>query len=541
MTWFAFAPQLGDSWFRAIERSAARFAARKHAVVVGVALAAILARLALLPILPVPVPDAHDEFSYLLAGDTFAHARLTNPPHPMWIFLDTFHVLQHPTYMSIFQPAQGAVLAIGQILGHPWIGVLLSMAAMCAAIAWMLQGWLPDEWALLGSVLVVLRIDLFSYWTDSYWGGAVAATGGALVVGALPRIIRHQRSRHAWLMGLGAGLLANSRPVEGFIFCVPVALAMVVWLLRPTRPEMKITGSQVVIPLICVLMLTVAFIGYYNWRVTGNALLLPHALYQRQYTNFPLLVWQSPDPPLKYSNPQFDDYFNTWQHSEYHRSWLDFLRISRSKCFDLWQFYLGAVLWIPFLALPWVLGDHRTRFLLLQLVLCVLGILAVIWIQPHYAAPLTASIFALLVQSMRHLRRWEFKGRPLGIFVTRLVVLLVLSRVLLYIWRPPSMHEPWSWSRSQIVKQLAATPERHLVLVSYSPVHNEHQEWVYNEADVDSSKVVWAREIPGRSLQPLLSYFRGRKIWVCEPDTVPVRIYLYDGTAFAGEAPAPSE
>jgi hypothetical protein len=541
MAWFAFAPRLGDAWFRVIERRSAQFAARKRMVIVGAALAAILTRLTLFPVLPVPVPEGHDEFSYLLAGDTFAHARLTNPPHPMWIFLDTFHVLQHPTYMSVFPPAQGAVLAIGEIFGHPWIGVLLSMAAMCAAIAWMLQGWLPAEWALLGSVLVVLRIDLFSYWTDSYWGGAVAATGGALVAGAFPRIIHHQRSRHAWLMGLGAGLLANSRPVEGFIFCVPVALAMAVWLLRPGRPEPKITGSKVLFPLICVLTVTVAFIAYYNWRITGDALLLPHALYQRQYTNFPLLVWQSPDPPLTYSNQQFDHYFNAWQHSEYHRSWLNFLRISRSKCFDLWQFYLGALLWIPFLALPWVLGDRRTRFLLLQLVLCVLGILAVVWIQPHYAAPLTASIFALLVQSMRHLRRWEFKDRPLGIFLTRFVVLLVLSRVLLYIWHPPSMHEPWSWSRSQILQQLEATSEKHLVLVSYSPVHNEHQEWVYNEADVDGSKVVWAREIPGLSLQPLLSYFRGRKIWVCEPDTVPVRIYPYDGTATAREAPAPFE
>lgn len=169
------------------------------------------------------------------------------------------------------------------------------------------------------------------------------------------------------------------------------------------------------------------------------------------------------------------------------------------------------MLWIPFVALPWVLRDRRTRLLLLQLVLCILGILAVIWIQPHYAAPLTAPIFALREQSMRHLRRWEFKGRPLGIFVTRLVMLLVLSRVLLCIWRPSSTVEPWSWTRAQIVKQLEATPEKHLALVSYSPVHSEHQEWAYHEADVDSSKVV-AREIPGRSLQPSLCCFRGRKI-----------------------------
>ena len=138
LAWFA--PRLGDRWFGAVERLGARISAKRLAVLVGAPLTVIALRLALFPVLPLPTPVCHDEFSYLLAGDTFAHGRLANPPHPMWLYLDTFHVLQHPTYASIFPPGQGAALAVGEILGHPWIGVLLSMALMTAALTWMLQG-----------------------------------------------------------------------------------------------------------------------------------------------------------------------------------------------------------------------------------------------------------------------------------------------------------------------------------------------------------------------------------------------------------------
>jgi hypothetical protein len=517
LTVAACVPVLGNQFFTTVERLGSSFAERKRLAIVSVATAAVVLRLIFLLWVPVPVPRVHDEFSYLLAGDTFAHGRLTNPPHRMWVYFDTFHVNQQPTYMSIYPPGQGAILAVGQILGHPWIGVLLSMAAMCAAILWALQGWLPARWAFLGGILVVLRFAVFGYWINSYWGGAVAAVGGALVIGALPRILRFRRARDVVILGVGAAILANSRPFEGLVFCLPVAAVLLYWLFRGAAGNWKESLRRVLLPVCAISALCLAFDGYYNWRGTGNCFLFPYVLNVESHFTIPQFVGQQMRPPIHFQNAQFEDYYNRWWQvvakpsgvQEIRKAWVNRARNSVGD-------FLWPELCLPLLTLPWLFRDRRVRLLIWQSGICIAGFMMVVLFHPHYAAPLTATMFAIITQGIRHLRQWRLGKRAVGIELARAVVVFAVILV--------PFHSSYSMSflnmdrRSRIIEQLDAAPGQHLVIVRYSSRHNAHEEWVYNRADIDRSKIVWAREIPGVSLAPLLAYFRNRQVWLVEPD-----------------------
>ncbi len=530
-------PTLGSKWFLAVEQRFGRLARRRALSVVAVGLLALAARAALLPVVPVPVPTFHDEFSYLLAADTFASGRLTNPTHPMWIHFESIHILQLPTYMSMYPPAQGLVLAAGQVLGgHPWVGSWLSVGIMCAAITWMLQQWLPPGWALLGGFLTVVRFSVFSLWMNGYWGGAVPAIGGALVLGAMPPMMRRPRVHHGLLIGLGLVILANSRPLEGLVFSLPVAWALLAWLLGRKAPPLRVTAVRVVLPLLVVLASGAAATGYYFWRVTGSPFRLPYQVGIETYKSAAVFIWQSPKPPRVYHHKELRDFYVGWEASLYQRSIQGLLRATFKKVFRFWIFFLGPALTLPLIMLRQVFRDWRTRFLLLICGVSFAGLALETWFEPHYAAPLTGAVFALLVQAMRHLRLWRWSGRPSGLFLVRAVPVLCIAILPFCALARPRTSDHWrcglrmgNVARARVEAQLEALPGRHLILVRYRPDHDVHREWVYNRADIDGAKVVWGREMgPGKD-EELLQYFRDRHVWLMEPDETPPKLSPYSG------------
>lgn len=528
---------------RRAENFVIRFTERRAFAVLVMFLGVIGVRLLFLPVLSVPVPGIHDEFSYLLMGDTFAHGRLTNPTHPMWISFETFNVNWIPTYCSMYPPAQGLFLAIGQLLGNPWFGVLLSNGAMCAAVVWMLQAWFPARWAFLAGILTALQFCISSYWMNGYWGGAVAATGGALVLGAIGRIRRKAHWRHALLLGLGIAILANSRPFEGLMACIPPGAYLLWWMLGKitTKDDSRTRTTQVLIPLAASMVLLLSFMAYYNWRLTGNALLMPHVLNtQQNYESAPYFLWQGLKSALHYRNPQFEGFYNGWSRHYYQKSWTDALRLTKDKAIMLVAYFFGKPEWLLLPFVPFALRDRKLRLLVITLLVGGVGVFLTIWGHPHYAAPLVGVIFGIVVQAMRHLSTIELKGRRLGSLAVRVIVVvlfaIVLDRAMSHKRDLDDRRTPGLVQRVAIEGQLKGIPGKHLVMVRYKPRHDYHLEWVYNGAEIDSAKILWAREMDAEQNQRLLEYFKDRHVWLYTPDELDKakeQLRLYPGAAIS--------
>jgi hypothetical protein len=539
-------PGFGSTWFEAVERLLGRLARRRTLAVLTVGAMALVARLALLPIMHIPEPDIHDEFSHLLAADTFASGRLTNPTPSMWLHFESFHIILKPTYMSMYPPAQGLVLAAGAWLGHPWMGVLFSVAIMSAAVCWMLQGWFSPGWALLGGMLTVLRFDLSGYWVNSYMGGAVAALGGALILGALPRLTRKARTQDALLMGLGLVLLANSRAYEGLVLSLPVGLALFAQLLMNRRAGVKAQLLRVLLPIAIVLTLAGLAMGYYFWRVTGSPVRMPYQVNRATYATAPIFLWQTPRPEPVYHHPVMREFYSRFEQATYEEGVQTISGLILAKLafvIPFFAFYFGPALLLPVLMFPRVLCDRRIRFLVAAGAVVLLALAIEVFFLPHYGAPLTALNLALVVQALRHLRVWRWDGQPSGVSLVRILPLVCAAALAIRLIAPGSglpLTETKVWwmklapserglERARLLARLELLPGQHLVIVRYRPEHDPRAqlEWVYNAADIDRAKVIWAREMGDTEDARLLQYYRNRRIWLIEPDRQPVQLQSY--------------
>jgi len=470
-----------------------------------------------------PLPSNMDEFSALVAADTFAHGRVTNPTHPMWVHFETLHVLMKPSYTSKYPPGPALFLALGQgIFGSPIWGIWLTTTLACAAVTWMLMGWMPVRWAMLGGALAAVQ-SIIVAWSRFYLCCNLGVFAGALLLGAAKRLERRPTSRDATLFAIAIIVLANTRPYEGAV----LSLAATAWLIGKGNHHALLRLS----PLAVVLLAAgVVAMGYYNWRVTGSLWRLPYAEHLRQYDMAPSFWLQSAQhmPEYRHENIYM---FHQWELDSYHdihaRGGAEIL-LKRPLILVWW---VGDFVALAMLAIVPALRQRWLRPVLLLSIVFFMALLFPTWLNSNYISPSLPLYFLLLTLALRRLSRLRLPGIavPIGPLV---VAALVLVAVVLAFADPHPIElndSNYGYQRAQMIHDLKQQGGQHLVLVRYTPNHDKAEEWIYNAASIDSSAVVWAHDMGPMWNRELLNYYPTRRVWLLNADARPPQLLPYPG------------
>ncbi len=458
----------------------------------------------------IPQPYVHDEFVYLLMGETFSRGELTNPTPDHVEHFRSPHLIFEPTYQGKYPAAQGVFLAVGQLLtGRPIAGVWLSFACASAALCWMLQAWMPNRWALLGSVLFAFHPMISIGWGETYWGGATAVIGGSLLFGSVRRMDLRLEKRLGVPLAIGLIVLANSRPYEGLVASIPAAVwfAWLCWSWIQKGRLRAVAGLAATATV--VLLSGFLLLSKYNQAVTGSPFKLPYQVWMEQAQNS-----KSVNGLLLDGNRSRETALATGEPGTGGVPAVLSVPRWQFKILRHHFFFLRIVLAVPLLAIPWLL--RKRNMPIVVLVYCLVYACVVINQQsgwPHYYAPVTPLLFVLLLSGIRQM---SSSGTRLRCLASVCTFGLVASGALAQWEWSGSPYEPskrWVYARAQIEQFLGSQEPKQIVLVRYAENRDKGDEWVWNTGIPESQRVIWAHSLEDRDDEELLDAFSDRKAW----------------------------
>ena len=534
--------KLWQQWTSTSAKLVSRLSAQPVRCFLAILLTGLAVRLLSLPLAHIPIPLFHDEFSYLLGADTFFHGRLSNPTPPVAVALETIHTNMWPTYQSMYMPGPALLLALGELLGSPWMAVMLATALFPALLYWALSAWLPRADALVGAGIALFTAESLNYWFDNYFCLALSAIGMTLVLGALPRIGAWQpygRQKLGWAAVLGTGLLILmlTRPYEGFCVAAPCVLVLL-WTLR--RHSLKHLAGLSAVPFTIVAS-GFAWLLYYNWRGTGHPLLFPYMLNFREYHITGPFLFSARHPLPAYRNGMLRRFFSFVELPQYEfmrsHPWA-FLAHKVAVYYSAFVAGFGLLIGIglAYLARRWREG------LLLAPVLAFAGfflnVLLMAWTPfPQYAAPAAPLLYLLAAYGIYVLRsvpsarfgKLASNGRQVvfGLLLGESMLCLGLFgyRVSERLDYPEPQYV--SKDRAHVAQEVLQHPGEQLCLVRYTEFHDGWQEWVFNDADPQNERLLWARSLDPNTDRKVIAAYPGRTVWLVRPDDARLLVQPY--------------
>ena len=481
----------------------------------------------------VPVPVVPDERAYLLSAKLFEQGRLTQPTHGLGEHFESLYVLAKPALASRYPPLPSVFLALGLMLGSAITGVWIACALWGGALFALcreLSGKTP-AWLLTG--LWFLFLAQGHYWSDSYWGGAVAAWAGTLVLLGVVKFRKNPGARACALWAGGVIALSLTRPFEGALYTLATLwpMAAVPDANRPARLR-RLAGTVAITGLIA-LSANLA----YNAAVTGDMLMFPYVAWENHYLQAPRFIWQK-NTPAPGTGPFVTQVLREGMRD--FRSPAAEVRDAFVRCLDSWRSAagLGLALFVPVLA--W---RRRTRaweavpIIPLLLLPWFLHWIAIPYF-PHYAAP-----FAALPWAFAALALGEIRGMKSAVLLTGGLV----AAAAIINTAPGARYRPDISEKRKdlttILHEKAATFDLPLLffvkVVQMRPTQAVFC-GLYNDPDLARSRAIFAWDLGDAKNRRLLSAFPGRlpiRVTIGEQARGDMRYEFYTPAPQSGPAP----
>jgi hypothetical protein len=344
------------------------------------------------------------------------------------------------------------------------------------------------------------------------------------------------------LLGLGLGLQLLTRPYE-FIFLLASVGLYLSWSFRKFA---RLT------PVLLALLPAVALTLLQNKQVTGSWTTIPYTLSQYQYGVPAALTFQpNPIPHNDLTLQQQLDYKMQLAFGPSGPETITTYLTRLAYRVRFYRFFFLVPLYIALPAFFFALREFRFAWVALTLLLFALGTNFFPIFQAHYIAAVTCLFVLVTVTGLQQISRLMIRGWPAGREAARLIVWLCAVHFIfwygLHVFDTADFsmamrrYETWDVinhtnpeRRIEVYRQLANIPGKLLIFVRYSPQHIFQDEWVYNDADIDRARIVWARDLGAAENQKLQHYYPDRSVWLLEPDARPPAL-----SAYRGEPPAP--
>jgi hypothetical protein len=300
-------------------------------------------------------------------------------------------------------------------------------------------------------------------------------------------------------------------------------------------------------PLLVAVICTLPAVGLtflQNKTVTGSWTTLPYQLSQYQYGVPSSLTFQANPVPHRELTPQ--QALDYKMQLDFHGPHTDTITSYLLRLEYRVRFYRFFFLPELYLALPFFLlrlKEWRYAWVAGTCLLFALGINFFPAFQFHYLAGCTGLFVLIGISGLERLSRITVFGSPAGLRSAQ--VLLGLCFLHFAFWYTVHLledsglgqareYETWNGinhnagnPRVGVKEELARIPGKLLVFVRYSPRHIFQREWVYNRADIDGSRVVWARDLGEDEDEKLIRYFPDRRVLLLEPDFNPPQLSEY--------------